>query len=499
MKRLFLAAAASAVCALPLFAETVTDAGRYLETHVVEATLSNGIHVQLLDRGYSPTLGMIISFNVGSVDEDSTQTGIAHMLEHMLFKGTETIGALDYAKEKPLLEKIESVGEKIDRLTVVSPSDPSLPALQKELADLQKEHDRYFELNPYGKIYAMMGGNNFNAFTSHDMTAYHIELPASELEAWAKIEADRIMHPVFRQFYSERGAVAQERLMRYDSEGEPMLMEAFDAAAFAAHPYRIPVIGWESNVRTMSFTKMKKFYADHYIPSRMNITIAGKLDPKTALPLLEKYFGAIPSRPAETFPVVREPAQKGERRLTVEFDAKPYLMIGWHKPTLPSKEDYVFDLVSTMLADGRMSRLYRSLVLEKKIVSSIDAGNGFPGAKYDNLFVIDAEPKDGVAAADVEKAIYDEIDRFAKEVTKEELDKARLRIASDRIFKLDSNLGIARELNYYATVTGNWRYAATYRQKLAEVTVDDVKKAVAEYLVPSNRTVATLVSAQKGE
>jgi predicted Zn-dependent peptidase len=491
----FLIVLIPAITAGSLRAETITDAGSYLEKNIVDATLSNGIHVQLLDRGYAPTLAMIISFNVGSSDEDSTQTGIAHMLEHMLFKGTETVGTLDYAKEKPLLEKIEALGEEIDRLAAADRKNPQLPELIDQLAALQAEHDKYFELNPYGKIYAMMGGVSFNAFTSHDMTAYHIELPVSGLEQWAKIESDRIQHPVFRQFYSERGAVAQERLMRYDSEGEPMLMEAFGGAAFLAHPYRIPVIGWESNVRSMSFTRMREFYADRYVPSAMNISIVGKQDPKKTIALLEKYFGVIPARTPKTFPIVSEPQQKGERRINVEFDAKPYLMIGWHKPTLPSQDDYCMDLVSALLSDGKMSRLYRSLVLEKKIASSVDAGNGFPGAKYDNLFVIDAEPKRGVSCADLEKAIYDEIEKLSKDVTKAELDQARLRISSERIFKLDSNLGIAREINYYATVTGDWRYAATYRAKLAAVTPEDVKRVILQYFTEENRTVGVLVSA----
>ncbi|MGL4370706.1 MAG: insulinase family protein, partial [Spirochaetota bacterium] len=301
-------------CAASLSAQTVTDAGNYLEKHVAEGTLSNGIRYQLLDRGYAPTLAMIISFNVGSADEDSESIGIAHMLEHMLFKGTEKIGSLDYEKEKKLLAKIEALGETIDAVEKANPENQLLPGMKKQLSDLQSEHNKYFELNPYGRIYAMMGGVRFNAFTSKDMTAYHIELPSSELERWAQIESDRIASPVFRQFYSERGAVAQERLMRYDSEGAPKLQEAFGAAAFLAHPYRIPVIGWESSVRYISFTKMREFYARYYVPSAMNITIVGKQDAKKTAALLEKYFGAIPSSPSARRTAVKEPVQTGERR-----------------------------------------------------------------------------------------------------------------------------------------------------------------------------------------
>jgi predicted Zn-dependent peptidase len=486
------------ILALPLFAGGGNEADEYLKKHVVETTLSNGIRVQLLDRGYSPTLAMQISFNIGSADEDSESVGVAHMLEHMLFKGTPTVGSLDYPKEKRLIERIEAIGETIDYLERENPSNTRLPALREEIVSLQKEHTKYFELNPYSKIYASLGGVGFNAFTSKDMTAYVIELPSSALERWAQVEADRIQNPVFRQFYLERGAVVQERLMRYESEGQPNLIEKFGATAFIAHPYRHPVIGWESQVRYLSPRTTMRFYREHYTTDAMNITIVGRQNTTDTLKILNDTFGRIPVSYKKRRAIVREPEQSGERRVYVEFDAKPFIIIGYHKPTIPSREDYVFDVVSYILSDGKNSRLYRSLVREKKICSSVDTGNGYPGARYDNLFMITAEPREGVSVDDVEHAIYDELDSLVKTVNEAEIARVATKIRAEKIFKLDSNAALAREINYFAAVAGNWRYEIDYLDAIKSVTADEVKKAVSKYFVQSNRTVGILVMKKNG-
>ena len=493
-----------ALCALlawivPLRAETISDGGEYLRKNVVDVTLSNGIKVQLLNRGYSPTLSLYVSFNVGSADEDSESEGCAHMLEHMLFKGTPTLGTKDYSKEKPLVEKIEAIGETIDYLERVNPGNTRLPDLRKEFEALQKEHAEYVELNPYSRIYAELGGVGFNAFTSKDMTAYVISLPSSALEKWAEVETDRLRNPVFRQFYLERGAVVQERLMRYDSEGGSNLIEKFTATAFLAHPYRHPVIGWESQVRYLSPKATMRFYRDYYTTDAMNITIVGKQDVKQTIALLEKTFGKIPVSHRRHKAITTEPKQNGERRVTVVFDEKPTVIIAYHKPTLPSREDYVFDVISSILADGKNSRLYRSLVQDRKICADVDAGNGYPGAKFDNLFIVSGDPAEGISSAEVEKSLYAEIERLKTDVTADEINRVVTKLRADRIFKLDSNASLAREINYFSTVAGSWRYEADYLEAIRSVTPDEIRKVIETYLVPENRTVGILVPAQKGK
>ncbi len=475
----------------------ITEAGKYLDDNVVTAKLRNGVKVTLLDRGYAPTLAMIISFRVGSADESYQTAGMAHLLEHMLFKGTDKIGTTDYAAEKKLLDRIAAVGDTIDRLSLSSPDNVRLPVLKKELASLQEEHKKYIVTSTYDFIYSSNGGINFNASTSRDMTAYYIELPASKLELWAGLESERLRNPVMRGFYLERDTVLEERLMRTDSEGQPKLVEEFLATAFLAHPYRHPTIGWRSNIPHLSIYEVEKFYRAHYIPARMHITIVGKQDTARTLSVLEKHFGGLESRPDPPEVAIREPEQKGERRFTLKFDANPYLLIGWHKPTYPSRYDYVFDVVAGLLSDGKTSRLQKSLVLDKKLCASVAAYNGFPGARYDSLFAVAAAPRAPHTAAEVEKEVYREIDRLRTDLDENELSRVINKMESSMIFGLDSNMGICGALNYHETITGSWRYLVDYLARVKEVRVSDVREAIDRYLTEDNRTVGTLESIRK--
>jgi predicted Zn-dependent peptidase len=475
----------------------IDDVDKYLKENVVETRLKNGIHVTLLNRGYSPTAALIISFKVGSADEEYKSIGIAHMLEHMLFKGTEKIGTRNYQKEKKILQEIEAVGETIDRIELKNSGNMFLPELKKRLKKLQAEHKKYVVLSPYSKMYSSMGGVGFNASTSRDRTSYYIELPSDKIEAWADLESKRLLNPVFRQYYLERGAVVQERLMRYGSIGASNLVEKFIATAFMAHPYRHPTIGWKSNVKYLSLKEVKKFYWKNYVPSKMNITVVGKQNADKTLMLLEKYFGKIKPRVAPPELSIREHAQKGERRVNVKFKASPYLIIGWHKPTAPSKDDYIGDIVSYLMTRGKNSFLKKELVEKQKIVLSVDSSNGFPGARFNNLFVVDAEPKSGVEIANVEKAIYESIQKLKNSVSDKNIKQVINKIRSETVFSMNSNMGIARKINYYASALNNWKYGVDYLKNIEKITVADVKKFIDKYLVQDNRTVGTLIQTEK--
>ena len=267
-----------------------------VEENVRTKTLHNGATVIAYNRGYSPTLALTISFKVGSVDESYRTAGAAHMLEHMLFKGTDKIGTKDYAREKKILDQIEKIGDGIDRLKMSNPADRRISPLEKQLKKLQDEAAKYIVSSPYDSIYTSIGAVGFNASTSRDRTSYYIELPASRLETWAELESERLRNPVMREFYQERRTVVEERLMRYDSKGVESLVERFIATAFMAHPYRHPVIGWASNVGFLSLRDVRAFYNEHYIPSLMTITVVGKQNPDNTIAVVEKYFGTLPAR-----------------------------------------------------------------------------------------------------------------------------------------------------------------------------------------------------------
>lgn len=475
------------------------DTGDYFKHRVVEKRLNNGIVLLMVDRGFSPTLAMHIAFRVGSADESYNTSGAAHILEHMLFKGTDKLGTKDYAKERPIINRIEAIGETIDRLKLERPESGDIKKLEEELKKLQAEEAELTVGSPYDMLYTSNGGIMFNASTSKDMTGYYIQLPSDRIELWAEIESARLKNPVFREYYSERDNVFEERLMRYNSSGEGLLQEAFFAAAYSAHPYRHPVIGWESNIKYMSINDIKKFYNDYYIPSRMTITIVGKQDPEKTYSIIKKYFESIKPRPEPGEVKVIEPEQSGEKRVNVYFKSKPSIIIGWKKPCSPSKYDYAFDIIQTAIGTGKSSRLYRSLVLEKKMVSSVYAWNGAPGSRYNNMFIVHASPVSGVNPEDVEKEIYREMKKFRDEVNSAELDRVKNISESSFIFMLDSNDGIANQLSYFQTVNKDWRYLSDYPDNLNRVSIKDVHDAYDRYIIDNYKTVAVLRDNRSGK
>lgn len=479
------------ICAAPGGA-SIRDAGEYLRKNVVTRKLPNGITVILLNRGYAPVLAFEISFRVGSVDESYRTVGGAHLLEHMLFKGTDTIGTKNWEKERVIQSRIEAVGETIDRLKLANPGNTRLPELEAELKRLEKEQAALVESTPYDAIYHEHGAVGFNASTSRDKTGYYIELPASRLELWARLESERLMNLVFREYYLERSNVLQERLMNYDSIGTGLLFERFMATAFTAHPYRHPTIGWRSEIPFLSLGEIRNFFRENYIPSKMTITVVGMQDTGKTFEVIDKYFGRIEARPEPSPVLIKEPPQSGERRFTLAFEASPYLVVGWHKPTFPSPDDYACDVIAEILTSGKSSRLYRTLVLEKKVASSVEAWSSAPGSRYDNLFTIFAAPRPPHTAEELERAIYGEMERFFGDVTASEIEKVVNAMESSMVFGLETNKGLAHTLSYYQTVYGDWAYAADYLARIKKITVGDIRAMKDKYFKEGNRTVGVL-------
>ncbi len=475
----------------------VSDAPDYLEKNVVKRKLKNGITVIMLNRGYAPTLAFEVSFRVGSVDETYKTIGAAHLLEHMLFKGTDKIGTRNFKKEKKLLGRIEAVGETIDRLKLNNPGNRMIPELEKELKELQEKQGKLVVNAPYDRIYTENGGVGFNASTSRDKTGYYVQLPSSKLELWAKLESERLRNPVMREFYLERNNVIEERLMRYSTSGDGALFEKFLATAFTAHPYRHPIIGWGSNIPHLSLRDVKNFYNKYYIPSRMTITIVGKQDTDKTLAIIDKYFSGIKSRPDPAGVAIREPGESGEKRFIYRFESNPYLVIGWHKPSFPSRYDYIFDVVSEVLSGGKSSRLYRALVLERKIVTSIKTWNGSPGARFNNLFIVYAIPRSPHTPEEVEKAVYEEMAKLTESINKKDIEKVIVAMESEMVFGLETNKGIARVLSYYQTIFGDWEYLLNYTDVLRSIKLDEIKEAMAKYFTKKNRTVGILHDSRK--
>lgn len=477
---------------LLFFFSPAVVAAASLDERVTEHRLDNGLTVLLLERHSAPTVSAYISFAVGSVDETSRQRGVAHLLEHMLFKGTRTLGTTDFAAERPLLRQIEEVGRQLDALKI----DPvahrqRLEQLRQELEQLQQEHRQFVVKDEFARIYAEHGGVGYNAFTSKDQTSYLINLPANKLELWAAIESDRLQNAVFREFYTERDVVLEERYRAIEVNPSRKLYENLLATAYQVHPYRHPIIGWQSDIAFMTPDTIRTFFGSYYAPANMVITLVGAFDSDEALTLVERYFGSLP--PGEKVPPVtaKEPQQKGERRVKVTFDAEPRMMVAYHKPTLPHADDYVFDLLGQALTGGRSSRLYQSLVVDKQLVTDVSIFTA-PGSRYDNLLIVSLLPRRGVTFARLEQALDEEFQQLLRNpLTTEEMEQARRQILTSLLRGMQSNSGLARMLSSYQ-ILGNWRYLVDYEEKLKRVTTEDVSRAVTDYLHADNRVVAQL-------
>lgn len=464
-----------------------------LAEKVREHTFANGLKLLLVERADAPTFTAYITIGVGSVHETSETRGVAHLLEHMLFKGTTTLGTSDYAREKPLLEEIEDVGTRLDVLKGRKDADAKeLEGLRQRLGELQERHKAFVVKDEFSRIYAENGGVGYNAFTGKDLTTYLVSLPANKLELWAAIEADRMKNAVLREFFTEREVIREERRRSYDSDPGGMLYEHLLSTAFTVHPYRNPIIGWHSDIENLSLEETRDFLKRYYAPVNTVMALVGDLDFDATVAMIERYFGDIP--PGTPVPPVTavEPPQRGEKRVEVSFDAEPALLVGYHKPTLPEREDYVFDLIDLILGQGRTSRLYRSLVVEKQLAADIST-SAAPGSRYPNLFVISATPRHPHTTAEVATAIYAELDRLASEpVSEEELTRSRNRLATDRLRYLKTNSGLARMLTYYQTIAGDWRYLVDYDKQVASIGAEEIMATAKRYFSPANRTVAVL-------
>ena len=482
-----------------------------LADRVVEQKLANGLTVLMVERHQTPVVSLNMTFRVGGVNEQVGQTGLAHLYEHMAFKGTRTVGTKDYEKERPLLEEWYRVGTELEQrqrdLARKSPERPAssedraaIEELQKRFTELQEKAGQFVAGNEMALLYQRHGGVGLNAATGKDLTRYTINLPANRLPLWAALEADRMAHPVLREFYKERGVVMEERRMRNDDSPTGLLYETFTSAAFRAHQYGIPTIGWESDILSLTPADTEAFFKAYYGPDNATIAIVGDINPKDVMALIEQTFGTIPASPPQPQPVTVEPPQRGERRVEVEFDAEPSLVIGFHKPALGHADDYVFDVIDAVLSDGLTSRLYANLVREKRIAASVSSDSNYPGVRAPNLFVFSATPLAPHTTAEVETAIYAELERLKMEpVSAKELEKVLNNLDADLVRALRSNGGLASQLALFQTVAGDWRYALKARDKIAVVTTADIQRVATEYFTKSNRTVATLVKKTGGK
>ena len=463
------------------------------EAKTTTFTLDNGLDFVVVERHDAPVVSFATYANVGSVDEPEGKTGIAHMFEHMAFKGTTTIGTKNIEKEMAALRRQEEIYLKLRREKAKGPQADSarIAKLEKQFEEAQEEAESHIQDGEFENILERNGATDLNAYTSRDATVYQYSLPANKLELFFALESDRFVNPVLREFYTERDVVMEERR---GSESNPVqrLLEEFITTAFKAHPYGNPTIGHMSDIRNLSRTDAEQFFDTYYNASNLTVGISGDVEPDRVKELAQEYFSRLPEG-EEPLPVLTdEPEQLGERRVIIREQSQPVLLVGYHRGSMESEDDPVYDVLADVLTGGRTSRLHERLVQQEKMLQ-VQAVPSFPGDKYENLFGLFGFPSRGVSPDSVEHIIYEELDEIQENgITQEELERAKTRSRSDLVGQLDSNLGLAIQFAEMKTLTGDWRNIFRSLNEIEAVTVEDVQRVAKKTFERSNRTVGMI-------
>ncbi len=471
------------------------------EKNVTEFTLSNGLHFIVLERHAAPVVSFHTYVNAGSVDDPKGRTGVAHMFEHVAFKGTPEIGGTNPAAEKLALASVEKAYDALEaeKRKGDKTTEAKVKALSEALDKAMEKAGEYVEPNLYPRIIEENGGVGMNASTSEDSTNYFYNFPANRTELWFYLESARFLKPMFREFYKERSVVREERRMRTESDPQGKLMEALLGTAIMAHPYRIPGVGWASDIENLRVADAKEFYEKYYVPANMTISIAGDVVPAKIKQLAETYFGRLPKKSLPERVITEEPEQAGTRRVEIESPAQPMELIAYHRPDQNDKDDAVFDVIDGVLSSGRTSILYKTLVRDKQIALAAEAEATLPGGKYPGLFMFYLMPNQGHTLPELEKELDTVLDQFKKDkVDTATLARVKTRTRAGLIHQLDSNAGLAQLLASYHVNYGDWRKLFTSIEDIDKVTADDVQRVAKQYFTPQNRTIALTVQPAEG-
>ena len=427
-----------AVGLVGLMAATAMAAGR-VQLNIHAFSLDNGLKVLVVEDHSVPLVSTQVWVRAGSRNEHQGITGISHLLEHMMFKGTKRRKSEEYS------------------LTIQS-----------------------------------LGGTD-NAFTAEDKTAYYSVLPSSKVEVAFDLESDRFQNAVFREFESEKNVVMEERRWRTENDPWGLLFEQLEATAFIAHPYHNPVIGWMSDLEGITLEDVERYYRTYYAPNNLVLVVSGDITPEKARELAEKYFGPIPRGPEPPPVRTREPEQLGERRVTVKKEGfLNAIAIAWHIPEFSHPDYPALEILATILGSGKSSRLYRTLVQEQGLATMAGA---FADSRVDpSLLYVYAALSQGKTLQELEQGILQEVERLQTEpVSQEELQKAYNKAASAFVFRQQSVAGKGFMVGNFE-ILESWEVVNTYLDRLKAVTAEDVQRVARTYLTADNRTVAQLVA-----
>jgi len=472
---------------------------------VTEITLDNGMKLLLVERHDSPRVAAGWAAHAGSVNEESGVTGIAHLFEHMMFKGTNTIGTTDYEAEMAIMAQLDEIrtkmeveytelrqakrrGEVTGSIYLPENQTPRLVELREEMKELQESQRQHIVNNEYNKIYTNQGATGLNAGTNSDATVYFIDVPANRLELWFWMESDRLLNAVFREFYSERDVVREERRMRVESNPTAKFEEQFDFMFWGSIPYHHPVIGWPSDVESINRAQAENFFSTFYAPNNITAAMVGDFSTDEAIALAKKYFGRIPrgeKNPPEI--VTEEIEQIQERRMTATADTNPSVQIRWHAVPFVHSDSYALDVMTDILS-GRTGRLYKAMVEEKTLATG-EPYAYFSAQKYAGSIEVGAELADGVGHEQAEAALLAEIERMKNDpVPERELAKVKNQSLANSFRRLQSNFYLLLQLLFY-DVLGDWQYLNTSPAEIQAVTTDDIMRVANTYFPDTGMNV----------
>ncbi len=429
-----------------------------VKEEVSEFRLDNGMKFIVLERRRAPVVSFTIYADVGGANEPDGQTGVAHYLEHLAFKGTQQIGTVNYAAEKPLLEKLDRLFEQIEAVKKEGDRD-KLAQLTAQFEQVQQEASKYIKQNELGKIVEQSGGVGMNAATSADATFYFYSLPSNKLELWMSLESERFLEPVFREFYKEKQVILEERRLRTDNSPVGKMIEEFSQTAFQVHPYRRPIIGYTEDLQSLTRENVREFFDTYYVPRNLIAAVVGDVNPEQFKQLAQIYFGRFPdSKPAPPTLTIVEPSQTETREITLRLQTQPWYLEGYHRQALNHPDNAIYDAIAAILSDGRTSRLYRTLVEKQQLALAAQGFSGYPGDKFPNLMLFYAMIAPGKDIDEVGAALRVEIERLKTEpVSPEELERVKTQAKAQLLRSLDSNMGMARGLVEYELKTGAWQ------------------------------------------
>lgn len=426
---------------LPLIAPLTGCSKKDLGDRVDEYTLENGMKWLLLKRDYAPVFAGVLQVKAGGADETRGKTGLAHLLEHMSFKGTSNL-----------------------------------------------------EPNEIWEIFTRNGASNLNAYTSKDVTTYHAEMPNSKLELWFYLVSEMISDPSFKEFDVEKKVVMEELRTSIENDPRGKLFTKLLSSAFHKSPYGWPTIGLPEDVAKLKKEDLENFYKSLYLPECMVGAIVGDIDIGLTKQLIKKYFGGLKGesktciRNTET-----EPQQIKEEESVVNFNTEPILVMAFHKPTAPHHDDYIFDVFSYVLCSGDSSRMQKKLVLEKKLAKQISCFSPYPGTRLPNLFIVYAEPFDTASLDALKAAIIDELKFLAIDpISSAEFEKARSQMKAGYLAQLDSNFELANMLVDYENTVGDWHYILEHPKVIDKITTEELIDAAGRYFIPENMTVVKM-------